>query len=281
MRTRCVSSLILVAGFTVLIAGSTLAQTSLDEPLDEHAAKRLDRIEKAVKELRAIVFQGRETGQPIVVQPADAGAQIQGLTDKLNDLDRTLAKMNGENEILRHDLDEARRDTVGLHAANEALTARIADLEAQMKALATPPAPAPAPAAAETASPPSPAADFAAAFSALQAGDSASAEAGFRAFLDQYGDGPKAPEARYYLGRLLLARGAFADAATAEIGAIRGWPRTTWAPSAVLDLARALMGMQKTDDACQTLGELARRYPKAPPQVMNAAAQARRQAACA
>ena len=44
--------------------GHAFAQVPLDEPLDEHAAKRLDRLEKAVKELRAIVFQGRETGAP-------------------------------------------------------------------------------------------------------------------------------------------------------------------------------------------------------------------------
>ena len=37
------------------VTGETLAQTSLDEPLDEHSSKRLDRLEKAVKELRAIV----------------------------------------------------------------------------------------------------------------------------------------------------------------------------------------------------------------------------------
>ena len=47
-------------------------------------------MEKAVKELRAMVFQGRETGQPVVIQPADTDSQINALTDHLNDLDRTL-----------------------------------------------------------------------------------------------------------------------------------------------------------------------------------------------
>ena len=69
----------------VLCAG---AQVPLDPPLDERSAARLDRMEKAMRELRAIVFQGRETGQPVVVQPADTSGQINALTDRLNDLDR-------------------------------------------------------------------------------------------------------------------------------------------------------------------------------------------------
>ena len=33
-----------------------------------------------MRELRAIVFQGRETGKPVVVQPADTDAQLSALT---------------------------------------------------------------------------------------------------------------------------------------------------------------------------------------------------------
>ena len=76
---------------------------------------------------------------------------------------------------------------------------------------------------------------------------------------------------------LMLSGGA----AGAYIGAIRGWPKTAWAPDAVLELSRALVALKKPADACQTLDELNRRYPKAPPAVLSRAATVRTQAKCA
>src|SRR5271154_6532943 len=110
-------------------AGHAFAQVSLDEPLDERSAKRLDRMEKAVKELRAIVFQGRETGTPVVVQPADTQSQLGGLGDKVGDITQTLARVNGELEVIKHDLDEARQAVSDLRAENVTLKDRVAALE--------------------------------------------------------------------------------------------------------------------------------------------------------
>src|SRR5580693_7120493 len=166
----------LLAACLVLAGGHALAQVSLDEPLDEHAAKRLDRMEKAVKELRAIVFQGRETGAPVVVQPADTQSQIAATGDKINDISQTLARMNGELEVIKHDLDQARQETADLRAANAELRDRLAAVEKAMKDMTSPPAPPPgAPPAAAVA--PDPAAAFAAAKAALTSGDTATAEA--------------------------------------------------------------------------------------------------------
>ena len=111
-------------------------------------------------------------------------------------------------------------------------------------------------------------------------GDYPAAEASFRAFVDQYGDTARAAEARYYLGKTLLARRAYAEAASADIAAIRDWPQTAWAPDAVLDLSRALVGMRRLPDACSTLTELGRRYPRATTDVKNRAATLRTQAQC-
>jgi TolA-binding protein len=258
-------------------AGQALAQVSLDEPLDEHAAKRLDRMEKAMKELRAIVFQGRETGAPVVVQPADTQSQIAAQSDKINDINQTLARLNGQLEILKHDVDQARQESADLRGANVSLRDQVTALEKAVKDLTPPPAP---PAPPPPPAPPDPAGAFAAAKAAFDSGDNTAAEAAFRDYVERFGDGPEGPEARFYLARTLMARKAWTDAATAEIGAIRGWPRTRWAPEAVLGLSRALVAMGKPADACQTLGELARRYPKAPPGVTRAAAGVRAEAQC-
>ncbi len=273
--------------FVAVWSGPALAQTPLDSPpLDERAAARLDRLEKVVRELRAIVFQGRETGAPVVVQSAETGAQIQSLTDRLNDLDQTLAKLNGQMEIIRHDLDEARHEDEDLRVQNAALKDRVAALDQKLSAqAASPPAAQAGPAppgdqAAPPVAPPDPAAAFTAAKAMFETGDLISAEAGFRDYLDRSGDSPRAPEAHYYLGRLLLAKHAYAEAASSEVEAIRGWPQTRWGSEAVLTLARALVGLEKNADACQALDELAHRYPKVSPAVRAAAAEVHGQAQC-
>src|SRR5579859_93885 len=99
---------------TFLVAAAlcapALAQTPIDESLDARSSRRLDNLEKVVRELRAIVFQGRETGAPVVIQPAETQGLITSLTDRLSDLDRTLTRLNGEMEVVRHDLDQVRQD---------------------------------------------------------------------------------------------------------------------------------------------------------------------------
>ncbi|HSZ51941.1 MAG TPA: tetratricopeptide repeat protein [Caulobacteraceae bacterium] len=292
-RLACGLGAVALLGGTVHEAA---AQVSLDEPpLGENDAKRLDRIEKAVRELRAIVFQGRETGQPVVVQPADTEGQINQQSDKLNDLDQTLAKLTGELEVVRHDVDQTHHDLDDLRSQNAALKDQVDGLQKTVQALQPPPPP---PAGAPTASPgglgapgsppvepPStapldPAAQFSAARAALEQGDMANAEAGFQAYIAVAGDGPRGPEARYYLARTLIARKAWPEAATADIGAIRGWPHTSWAPAAVLDLSRSLVAMGKNQDACETLGELTQRYPGAAPAVLREARRLRTDAQC-
>jgi TolA-binding protein len=273
-----------VAGLcAVLITGAALAQTPLDDPLDDHSAKRLDKMEKVVRELRAIIFQGRETGTPVVIQPAETQGQINALTDKVNDLEHTLTRLNGEMEVVRHDLDQSRQDASQLRAENADLKAEVVALEQKVQALTAPP-PAP-PSASGPAGGPSeatqdPAGAFAAAKAMLGAGDTAGAEAGFKDYVDRFGDTPQGPEARYYFAKTLLARKAYADAASADIGAIRGWPQTRWAADAVLDLSHALMGLEKPSEACETLAQLPKHYPQLSPAVRAGVRSVRLQAKC-
>src|SRR6185295_7061161 len=71
-------------------AGVAASQTPIEDPLDIRDAKRVDRMEKAVRELRAIVFQLRDTGKPVVVQPADTDARMGEFASKLSDLEGAL-----------------------------------------------------------------------------------------------------------------------------------------------------------------------------------------------
>lgn len=265
-------------------AAPALAQTPID-PLDARDSRRLDRMEQVLRELRAIVFQGRDTGKPVLVQPAETDYQLQELTRRLTDLEQTLTRLNGALETTTYGLTQARRDIDGLKAENSALKDRLAKLEAG--AVAQAPA-QPADTGLAGGGPSAPAAPvqtaaeaFTQARQIMLSGDYAGAEAAFQDFVDRYGESPRAPEARYWLGKTQSARGANADAATSYIGAIRGWPQTGWAPDAVVELARSLIALKKPTDACQALAEFQRRYPKAPQAVQNRAAAARTQAKCA
>ena len=195
--------LLVVTIVATLYGGSVLAQTTLDDPLDDHSAKRIDRIEKVVRELRAIVFQGRDTGHPVVVQPADTDTRLATLSDRLGDAQQAISKLNGELEVVRHDLDESSRQVSDLKAANAVLQAKITTLEA-----APPPQAAPSPAVAagpvsEAAPPPppTPSSQLNAAETAVNNGDPATAETLLRDYVEHYGDGPRGPEAEVLSGQ--------------------------------------------------------------------------------
>jgi tol-pal system protein YbgF len=257
-------------------AGPAGSQTPLPvpDPLDARDARRVERMEQVVRELRAIVFQLRDTGRPVVVQPADTDVRMGEIAGKISDLEQTLRRLNGTLETATHELDQTRRENAELRKQVQGLTERLAAAEQKL----TPPEPEPAATAAAAADPTE---AFAKARQLMLAGDYDAAEDAFAGFVAAYPDAPRTAEANYWWGKTLSVRGAHADAAKAYIGAIRGWPKTSWAPDAVVELSRSLVALKKPQDACQTLAELGRRYPKPPAAVASRAASVRTQAKCA
>jgi tol-pal system protein YbgF len=274
------------AGLVLVAAPMAFSQTPMEDPLDARDAKRVDRMEKVVRELRDIVFKAQRTGAPVVVQPADTDARMADLANRLGDLEQSLTRLNGSIEAATHEADVAKRENAALSAQVKALTDRLAAAEQKAAEAAT--VAAPAPSGEEPPPPPAgpdqkaAAADaFAQARQLMLSGDYDGAETAFSGFVSAYPDDAKTPEARYWWGKTLSVRGAHANAASAYIGAIRGWPKTGWAPDAVGELARSLLALKKPDDACAALSELGKRYPKAPAAVTTRAAATARQAKCA
>jgi TolA-binding protein len=260
--------------------GVAWGQTPLDT-LDDHSAKRLDRMEQVIKELRAIVFQGRETGKPVIVEPADTTAELASISQKIDDLQQAVTRLTGQMESAGHDVDQARREADALREENGALTARVAALEQKLAPASPPPAAAPQAAAQPPPPPADPAAAMAAARDAFNTGDLATAEIGFKEVADRAGRTPRGLEARYYLAKIMLRRQAYADAAAADLGVVRSWPATSWAPDAALDLARAMVGMKEQREACGVLTEIGSHYPRAGAEVRTGVADVRSQAGCA
>ncbi len=276
------------------MAAGTPARAQSDNALD----RRMDRLEKDVRQLKSIFTQARDTGQPVTVRlTSDPDPSVTALQTRMDDLEAAARSRNAQIETLAHDAALARKDAADAKAHAQALEARLAKIEARLGVGAEGAAPAAgaptgvlgtlpaqsAPGRSAQAAPAAGNADdaFHQAKQLLLDGQYAAAANAFQNFVGAYGDDANAPEARYWLGETLFIRGLYSDAAAAYIGAVRGWPKTSWAPDAVIKLARALTALNKAPDACRTLDELKRRYPAASASAKARAADARAAAKCA
>ena len=247
-------------------------QTQAPPPVPEN--KRIRDLDRKVRELEQIVRQGAATGRPVIVAPETFSSELDALRARIDDLEAAQRSQNATIEALTGDLADARRRAGQAEAQLQALEPRIAALEARPVAAAEPPPEAEPEASAD------PQAAFDAARRRLLEGDYAGAEAGFAAFVEANPDGPRALEARYWLGESRYVRENYSGAAEAYIAAIKPWPKASWAPDAVVKLASSLVELKRNPQACQLLGELPRRYPQASEAVKTRAARVRTRAAC-
>jgi tol-pal system protein YbgF len=254
---------------------------------NEPPKRRLDRLEREVNEVRSIVLQARATGHPVEIKEAGPDPEMNALRSRMDDLETTLRNQTGQIEQLTHDLAQAKQDAATAQSAAANLADRLDKLDKQVAAASPPPPPPPANAAvaapAQAASPSSAAdakAAYAQAHQLLLNGDYPGAAAAYQAYLDQYGDQPAAPTARYWLGHVKYVQQDYAGAAASLIASIRGWPKTAWAPDAVILLSQSLVKLNKPDDACAALHEFDRRYAAAPAATRTRAAAVRTQAQC-
>lgn len=288
----------------LLASAAFVALAAAAPAMAQQDDRRISDLQKQVRELRSIVFQGRDTGQPVVVKPEGPDPQVTALQTKVDDLEQSLRQITGQNEVLTHDLDESRRSAEQQRSQSatraQALSDRIAKLEALQAAAAAPPPVADAAAAAPPPGPPpapgrraptedfpisaapaSPGDAFTDGAARLNAADYPGAQAAFEAYLAAEPAGVRAAEARYDIGQSLYARENYPQAARSYALALKGWPKSRWAPDATVRLAASLSQAGRAPDACAALGEFDRRYAATAPTAVKARATTiRRTAAC-
>ena len=103
--------------------------------------------------------------------------------------------------------------------------------------------------------------DFQTAQSALDAGDYAAAARGFQQFRETYPGSPFEPQALLGLGRALDAQGDTRGAARAWLDSYSGYPSSPVAAEALYRVGEALGRLDKPNEACVTLAEVAVRFP--------------------
>jgi tol-pal system protein YbgF len=107
-------------------------------------------------------------------------------------------------------------------------------------------------------------ADYDSALKALDAGDFSDAAQRFDAFATTYPGGPLTAGAQLYEGKALAGLGDWKSAGRSYLDSFSSAPTASTAPQALLGLGVSLGKLGKTSEACQTLSEVATRFPSDP-----------------
>lgn len=123
-------------------------------------------------------------------------------------------------------------------------------------------------------------AEYDAAFQFMRSAKYEEAEKSFRSFLAAHPKHRLTENAKYWLAETYYARGHFSDAAVAFAEAYEQFPKGSKAPDNLFKLALSLGSLGKKQDACSTLMELEKTFPKSPPVTHNRVAQEKKTFAC-
>jgi tol-pal system protein YbgF len=102
----------------------------------------------------------------------------------------------------------------------------------------------------------------------------------FRAFLRQYPSDRMAPEAQYWLGESLFQQQQFREAAESFLAVSTKYDATARAPEALLRLGQSLAALGEKEAACASLGEVLRKYPRAPLNVKQSVEREQKRVRC-
>lgn len=267
------------AGALVIGGGAVVAQTQTPPPI-AWDARRLSTLDRNVRRLERALTQRNAAGDPVLLEPDPEVVALMGRVDlmdaRLSDLEATLVRLNDESATLTAELEGAERTNRDLAGRVDALTRRLAEMEA---------AEAEAEAANAPLEPRSPSGseggDFDAAMRLVRDGNPAAAAQAFELFIVTWPESTRLGEAHYRLGEIHAAARDNDGAVQDYARSLRGWPAAAWAPDATVKLAGALLATDRAEQACQALGEFQRRYAaNAAPALRARAGQIDAQAEC-
>ncbi len=226
-------------------------------------AKKLQQLDRDVRKLeRSVARVENKQTPPILIEPDPEVVALQATVDslsrKLDDNANTITRLTGQLEESQHDNQLLQQQVSALTARTDTLVKRADLAEAHLKdvdtALAPPPPPPPSKGDAES--------DFEQAFNLLTSGQTDDAERAFMAFTTTWPESTQLPEAWFRLGQIRTTKKDSAGAVAAFATALKGWPKTSWAPEATVKLAAALSDSNRPTEACQALTQFDRVYGK-------------------
>src|SRR5215470_4141430 len=100
--------LVLSAAACLALSAGGLAHA--EKKPEDPVEKRFQSLEKQLKQLREIVLQARDTGQPISVRVAsEPDPTVESLSNRVDDLEQAAKTRNEQIDSLTHDLETARK----------------------------------------------------------------------------------------------------------------------------------------------------------------------------
>ena len=111
-------------------------------------------------------------------------------------------------------------------------------------------------------------------------GDYDKAAGALRAFVKAHPDDALSGNAIYWLGETHYARKRYAEAAVLFAEGFKRYPKSGKAPDNLLKLGMSFARLGKRTEACASLFELNKRYPKAAGYIKRAATSERRRLRC-
>jgi tol-pal system protein YbgF len=222
--------------------------------------------------------------------------QMEAIQFRQQQQDTSNAKLRGDLEFRLAALEKALAPPAPDPAAQAAAPAALPAAPPNVPATALPNVPAPArpgPTAAKPAAtlvapakpvaalpviakPATAEAAYSVALAPVKAKDWPDAEAAMRQFAVDWPKSPRVPMAQFWEGRSHAEQGEHAEAARLFLKVYQSAPRSEKAPDALLGLAGALTGLNKPQDACRVLDELASVYAEKLTPPLQAAAKAQR-----
>jgi tol-pal system protein YbgF len=112
-------------------------------------------------------------------------------------------------------------------------------------------------------SPDEPREQFNAAYETYRAGQYEKAEQQFRAFLAKNASSKMAPDAVFFIGESFFKRSRPREAAEQYLKLSTDYAKSSRAPESMLRLGQSLAALGNNEQACATLGEVGKRYPRA------------------
>ena len=226
-------------------------------------AKKLQQLDRDVRKLeRSVARVENKQTPPILIEPDPEVVALQATVDslsrKLDDNANTVTRLTGQLEESQHQNQILQQQVSALMARTDTLVKRADLTEAHLKdvdaTLAPPPPPPPSRGDAES--------DFEQAFNLMTSGQTDEAERAFTAFTTTWPESAQLPEAWFRLGQIRTMKKDSPGAVAAFATALKGWPKTSWAPEATVKLAGALSDSNRPSEACQALTQFDRVYGK-------------------
>jgi tol-pal system protein YbgF len=138
-RTLLLATVALTVGLTAPAFAQQkpvdLPQPALPDPAaseiinNKNIEKRLEREEKALRDLRQIVLQAKAQGNPVTVKDAGPDPEVEALKARINDLDETLRRLTGQLEEVAHNAQLAAKAAADAGDANKVLSGRVDRIE--------------------------------------------------------------------------------------------------------------------------------------------------------